>query len=49
MEHETEDKKFIITESEKQQIWNWIIERQSMKVNQLLDNLPELEEDKKDG
>lgn len=40
------EKKYIITESEKQQIWNWIIERQSLKINKLLDSLPELEEKK---
>lgn len=40
------EKRFIITESEKQQIWNWIVERQSMKINYLLDSLPELEEKK---
>jgi hypothetical protein len=43
------EKRYIITESEKQQIWNWIVERQSMKVNKLLDSLPEFKEEKKDG
>ena len=43
------EKKFIITESEKQQIWNWIVERRSLKVNRLLGSLPELEEEKRKG
>jgi hypothetical protein len=42
------EKKFVITEVEKQQIWNLIIQRQSMMVNRLLDDLPEYKEEEKE-
>jgi hypothetical protein len=38
---EITEKKFIITEIEKQQIWNLIVERKAGMVNKLLDNLPQ--------